>query len=72
MDKAAQLERIQADRKRVWEQIRHAKIVMGTAEERGNKRIVNELQAVLGMLELLLDMLDAMEKDVEEVDGGTQ
>lgn len=72
MDKTEYLERIQADRKAVWEDIRRAKIAMGKAEERGNKKRASELQAVLGILEIMLDMLDAIEKDVEETNGGTQ
>lgn len=72
MDKTEYLKRIQADRKAVWENIRGAKIAMGKAEERGDRQTMNELQAVLGMLEILLDMLDSMEKDVEEVCGGAQ
>ena len=72
MNKEKYMERIQADRKAVWENIRRAKIAMGKAEERGDRQTMNELQAVLGMLEILLDLLDAMEKDVEEVCGGAQ
>lgn len=58
-------DRAQRVRKRTWEKLREAKNAYARAEERGDYVAMREAKLCEGMLEILLDLIDEIEKETD-------
>lgn len=57
--------RAQRVRKRTWEKLREAKAAHAAAEEHGDTIGMREAKLCEGMLEILLDLIDEIEKETD-------
>ena len=58
-------DRAQRVRKRTWEKLHEAKTAYTNAEERGDTIGMREAKLCEGMLEILLDLIDEIEKETD-------
>lgn len=65
MDRSEHMDYIRRARKWLWGYMRNTKISYGQAETRGDTATMQNLQIRQDMLEVLIDMLDYMEKETD-------